>query len=86
MAAENLVHFNDLNWDEEVTQVQRPRARGLHRRLVRPLQGALPIIQKLSDELAGKVKVGKLDIDESPGHQRQVRHPRRAHGDGLRGR
>jgi thioredoxin 1 len=25
-----------------------------------------PIIQKLSDELSGKVKVGKLDIDESP--------------------
>ena len=31
-----------------------------------PLQSAFSIIQKLSDELVGKVKVAKLDIDESP--------------------
>jgi thioredoxin 1 len=66
MAAENLAHFNDLNWDEEVLKSNVPVLVDFTAVWCGPCKVLSPIIQKLSDELAGKVKVGKLDIDESP--------------------
>ena len=32
-----------------------------------PCRALAPIVEKIADEFEGKVKVGKLDIDESPG-------------------
>jgi len=62
----NLVHLNDLNWDEEVTKSNVPVLVDFTAVWCGPCKVLSPIIQKLSDELAGKVKVCKLDIDESP--------------------
>ena len=66
MAAENLAHFNNLNWDDEVLKSNVPVLVDFTAVWCGPCKVLSPIIQKLSDELAGKVKVGKLDIDESP--------------------
>ncbi len=63
---DNLVHLNDLNWDEEVTKSNVPVLVDFTAVWCGPCRVLSPIIQKLSGELAGKVKVGKLDIDESP--------------------
>ena len=63
---ENLVHLNDLNWEEEVTKSTVPVLVDFSAVWCGPCKQLSPIIQKLSDELVGKVKVGKLDIDESP--------------------
>ena len=62
----NLVHLNDLNWDDEVLKSTVPVLVDFTAVWCGPCKVLSPIIQKLSDELAGKVKVGKLDIDESP--------------------
>jgi thioredoxin 1 len=62
----NLVHLNDLNWEEEVTKSDVPVLVDFSAVWCGPCKQLSPIIQKLSDELVGKVKVGKLDIDESP--------------------
>lgn len=62
----NLVHLNDLNWKEEVLDSKVPVLVDFSAVWCGPCKHLSPIIQKLSDELAGKVKVGKLDIDESP--------------------
>jgi thioredoxin 1 len=62
----NLVHLNELNWDDEVTKSTVPVLVDFTALWCGPCKVLSPIIQKLSDELVGKVKVGKLDIDESP--------------------
>ena len=68
MAGEkNLLHFNDVNWDAEVAKSDVPVLVDFTATWCGPCKVLSPIVQKLSDELAGKVKVGKLDIDESPG-------------------
>ncbi len=61
-----LVHFNDLNWEDEVLKSDVPVLVDFTATWCGPCKVLSPIIQKLSDELAGKVKVGKLDIDEAP--------------------
>src|SRR5262245_22417538 len=63
---DNLLHLNDLNWDEEVTKSAVPVLVDFTAAWCAPCKVLSPIIQQLSDELAGKVKVGKLVIDAPP--------------------
>ena len=62
----NLVHLNDLNWEDEVMKSDVPVLVDFSAVWCGPCKQLSPIIQKMSDELVGKVKVGKIDIDESP--------------------
>ncbi len=63
---ENMVHLNDLNWNDEVLKSEVPVLVDFSAVWCGPCKHLSPIIEKLSDELAGKIKVGKLDVDESP--------------------
>jgi len=67
MAAKNVHAFNELNWDSEVLQSNVPVLVDFTATWCGPCKVLSPIIDKLATELEGKVKVGKLDIDESPG-------------------
>jgi thioredoxin 1 len=66
MADKNLHHFNDLNWDAEVLKSDVPVLVDFTATWCGPCKVLGPIVEKLATELGGKVKVGKLDIDESP--------------------
>lgn len=66
MAAKNVHVFNELNWDTEVLQSAVPVLVDFTATWCGPCKVLAPIIDKLADELEGKVKVGKLDIDEAP--------------------
>ena len=46
--------------------VLHPRAGGFLGQLVRPLQNVLPIVDAFAEENQGKVKVGKVNIDDEP--------------------
>ncbi len=67
MAAKNVHAFNELNWDTEVLKSDVPVLVDFTATWCGPCKVLSPIIDKLATELEGKVKVGKLDIDESPG-------------------
>jgi thioredoxin 1 len=66
MASTNLQVFNDLNFDQEVLSSTVPVLVDFTATWCGPCKALAPIVDQLADELNGQVKVGKLDIDESP--------------------
>lgn len=66
MANENIQVFNDLNFDQEVINTQGKVLVDFTAAWCGPCKRLSPIVDEVASELAGKVKVGKLDIDEAP--------------------
>jgi thioredoxin 1 len=67
MATSPNVHtFNDGNFDAEVLKSSVPVLVDFTATWCGPCKMLAPIVEKLADELGGKIKVGKLDIDDSP--------------------
>ncbi len=66
MASEKVHHFNDLNFDDEVLKSDVPVLVDFTATWCGPCKALAPIVDQLADELSGEIKVGKLDIDESP--------------------
>lgn len=67
MAAANVLEINDLNFETEVLKSSVPFLLDFSATWCGPCKILSPIVDKLADEYKGKVRVGKLDIDESPG-------------------
>jgi thioredoxin 1 len=67
MAGVNVLEINDLNFETEVLKSSVPFLLDFSATWCGPCKVLSPIVDKLADEFTGKVKVGKLDIDESPG-------------------
>jgi thioredoxin 1 len=66
MASPNLQVFNDLNFDQEVLASKVPVLVDFTATWCGPCKALAPIVAQLADELSGQIKVGKLDIDDSP--------------------
>ncbi len=66
MASENVKVFNDLNFDDEVLKSDVPVLVDFTATWCGPCKALAPIVDQVAEELVGKVKVGKLDIDDSP--------------------
>ena len=64
--SKNLHAFNDGNFEIEVLKSDTPVLIDFTAAWCGPCRLLSPIVEKLADELEGKVKVGKLDIDTSP--------------------
>ena len=67
MAGKNVLEINDLNFDSEVLQSKETFLLDFSAVWCGPCKMLTPIVEKIADENMGKVKVGKLDIDDSPG-------------------
>jgi thioredoxin 1 len=67
MASEKVLVFNDLNFDEEVLKSDKPVLVDFTATWCGPCRALSPIVDQIAEELEGKVKVGKLDVDDSPG-------------------
>lgn len=66
MANENVKVFNDINFDEEVLKSNDPVLVDFTATWCGPCKALAPIVDQLADELQGKIKVGKLDVDDAP--------------------
>jgi thioredoxin 1 len=66
MSSANVQVFNDLNFDQDVINSAETVLVDFTASWCGPCKRLAPIVDEVADELAGKVKVGKLDIDESP--------------------
>ena len=66
-ASKNVLTFNEQNFESEVLKAGVPVLVDFTATWCGPCRALAPIVEKIADEFEGKVKVGKLDIDESPG-------------------
>jgi len=67
MAGANTLEFSDGNFDSEVLQSDLPVLVDFTAVWCGPCKAIAPTIDALADEYAGRVKVGKMDIDHNPG-------------------
>jgi thioredoxin 1 len=65
--AGNLHEFTDANFDDEVLQSSEPVLVDFWAPWCGPCRMLMPTIEQLSDEFAGKVKIGKVNTDENQG-------------------
>jgi thioredoxin 1 len=66
MASEKVQVFNDLNFEQEVVNSSVPVLVDFTATWCGPCKALAPIIDQIAGDLDGKVKVGKLDVDDSP--------------------
>jgi thioredoxin 1 len=67
MAGANVLEINDGNFESEVLgSGEVPFLLDFSAVWCGPCKALAPIVERLADELKGKIKVGKLDIDDSP--------------------
>lgn len=64
--AENLVEVNDANWEDEVLNSNVPVLVDFWAPWCMPCKMIEPIVEELSGEYSGKLKVGRLNVDENP--------------------
>ncbi len=60
------IEFTDQNFGQEVLKSDKPALVDFWAPWCGPCQMMGPIIDKLAKELEGKVKVGKMNVDENP--------------------
>ncbi len=65
MAGKNVIELNDGNFDTEIKGDQ-PVLVDFSATWCGPCKILTPIVEKIADEFAGKYKICKVDIDESP--------------------
>jgi thioredoxin 1 len=63
--ASNLTEFNDGNFESEVLKSNVPVLVDFTATWCGPCQQLKPIVEELAKDFAGRVKMGKLDIDGS---------------------
>jgi thioredoxin len=66
MAAENVQTFTDTNFDQSVLQNGQPVLVDFWAEWCGPCKRLGPTIDQLASEYAGKVTIGKLNVDENP--------------------
>ena len=67
MASENVLAFTDANFDRDVLQSDIPVLVDFWATWCAPCKAIAPLVDTVADEYAGKIKVGKVNVDENQG-------------------
>lgn len=62
----NAIEFTDANFDEEVIKSDIPVLVDFWAVWCGPCKMIAPLVEELAGEYQGKVKVGKVDVDNNP--------------------
>jgi thioredoxin 1 len=65
MASANVKEFNAANWEQEVTKSETPVLVDFWAPWCGPCRALAPTVDRVADQFAGKVKVGKLNTDQN---------------------
>jgi thioredoxin 1 len=65
MASDNVMAFTDANFDREVLQSEIPVLVDFWATWCAPCKAIAPMVDTVADEYVGKVKVGKVNVDEN---------------------
>ncbi len=63
--SENLFEFTDQNFENDVEQSETPVLIDFWAVWCGPCKAIAPVIEEIADEYQGKVKVGKVDVDQN---------------------
>ena len=65
MASENVSAFTDSNFDREVLESEIPVLVDFWATWCAPCKAVAPLVDAVADEYVGRVKVGKVNVDEN---------------------
>jgi len=66
MAGNNVAHFNDKDFASQVLNTSLPTLVDFWAPWCGPCKAIGPVIDELAAEFAGKVQIGKMNVDENP--------------------
>ena len=65
MASANVHEFTSVNWEQEVVKSDQPVLVDFWAPWCGACRALAPVIERVADQFAGKVKVGKLNTDDN---------------------